>query len=51
MLDKTNLSTLLKNPDLLITQAYMSGKWVDAKSGEVIAEEGKKVTPHSLNDL
>ena len=33
MLDDTNLSSILKDPSLLCTQAYVAGEWVDAKDG------------------
>jgi succinate-semialdehyde dehydrogenase/glutarate-semialdehyde dehydrogenase len=33
MLDDTNLSSLLKDPSLLATQAYVAGEWVDATDG------------------
>lgn len=33
MLDVTNLSSLLKDPTLLATQAYVAGEWVSAKDG------------------
>ncbi len=33
MLDDTNLSSILKDPSLLCTQAYIAGEWVDAKDG------------------
>jgi succinate-semialdehyde dehydrogenase/glutarate-semialdehyde dehydrogenase len=33
MLDVTNLSSLLKDPSLLATKAYVAGVWVDAKDG------------------
>jgi len=33
MLDDTNLSSILKDPSLLCTQAYVAGVWVDAKDG------------------
>ena len=33
MLDVTNLSSLLKDPSLLATKAYVAGEWVDAKDG------------------
>ncbi|NNF24531.1 MAG: NAD-dependent succinate-semialdehyde dehydrogenase [Rhodobacteraceae bacterium] len=35
MLDaSTDLSSLLNDPDLLATKAYVAGEWVDAKDGE-----------------
>jgi succinate-semialdehyde dehydrogenase/glutarate-semialdehyde dehydrogenase len=34
MLEKTNLKSLLKDPSLLATQAYVAGEWVDAKDGK-----------------
>lgn len=34
MLDKTNLKSLLKDPSLLASRAYIAGEWVEAKSGE-----------------
>ncbi|MGB5559945.1 MAG: NAD-dependent succinate-semialdehyde dehydrogenase [Paracoccaceae bacterium] len=35
MLDSpTDLSSLLKDPDLLATKAYLAGEWVDAESGK-----------------
>ncbi len=35
MLDsQTNLSSLLKDPDLLATKAYVAGEWVDADDGK-----------------
>ncbi len=35
MLDAhTNLKSMLKNPDLLCTKAFVGGNWVDAKSGK-----------------
>ena len=34
MLDQTNLSMMLKNKNLLKTQAYINGAWIDAKSGK-----------------
>ena len=33
MLDTTDLQSLLKDPSLLPTQAYINGEWVDAKDG------------------
>ncbi len=33
MLDTTDLQSLLKDPSLLPTQAYIGGEWVDAKDG------------------
>ncbi|MBL4750873.1 MAG: NAD-dependent succinate-semialdehyde dehydrogenase [Amylibacter sp.] len=33
MLDVTNLSSLLKDPSLLATKAYVAGEWVSAKDG------------------
>jgi succinate-semialdehyde dehydrogenase / glutarate-semialdehyde dehydrogenase len=33
MLDNTNLASLLKDPSLLSTKAYVAGEWVDAKDG------------------
>lgn len=33
MLDITDLKSLLKDPSLLATQAYIAGEWVDAKDG------------------
>ena len=32
--DTTNLKSMLTNPDLLRGQAYVAGKWVDAKDGK-----------------
>ena len=46
MLDKTNLSSLLNNPELLTGHAYLCGKWVDAKSGDKF-----KVTNPARGDL
>ena len=37
MLDKTELATMLKDPSLLITKAYVAGEWVDADSGNTLA--------------
>ena len=38
MLDtKTDLASLLSNPDLLRTQAFLAGDWVDAASGKSFA--------------
>ena len=34
MLDQTNLSMMLKNKNLLKTQAYINGAWIDAESGK-----------------
>jgi len=34
MLAKTDLSSRLKDPTLLATQAYLAGEWVDAKDGK-----------------
>ena len=35
MLDSvTKLSSLLKDPDLLATKAYVAGEWVDADDGK-----------------
>ena len=34
MLDQTNLSIMLKNKNLLKTQAYINGAWIDAESGK-----------------
>ncbi len=37
MLDaQTNLKSMLKNPDLLCSKAFVGGEWVDAKSGKTI---------------
>ena len=36
MLDKTNLASLLKDPSLLITNAYIAGEWVAADRGETL---------------
>ena len=33
MRDKTDLANMLKDPSLLITQAFVAGEWVDADSG------------------
>ena len=33
MLDSTNLSSMLKDPSLLCTQAYVSGEWINADDG------------------
>ena len=33
MLDSTNLSSMLKDPTLLCTQAYVSGEWINADDG------------------
>ena len=33
MLDSTNLSSMLKDPSLLCTQAYVSGEWTNADDG------------------
>ena len=33
MLDSTNLSSMLKDPSLLCTQAYISGDWINADDG------------------
>ncbi len=33
MLDKTDLANMLKDPSLLITQAFVAGEWVDADNG------------------
>ena len=33
MLDNTNLSLMLKDPDLLATKAFVAGEWVDADDG------------------
>ena len=33
MLDDTNLDSILKDPSLLGSQAYVAGEWVDAKDG------------------
>ncbi|MCY4006630.1 MAG: NAD-dependent succinate-semialdehyde dehydrogenase [Rhodobacteraceae bacterium] len=33
MLDKTNLVSLLKDPSLLATKAYIGGEWIDADDG------------------
>lgn len=35
--DTTQLSSLLSNPGLLRTQAYVAGKWIDAASGKTFA--------------
>ena len=35
MLNKTDLANILKDPSLLISQAYIGGEWVGADSGEV----------------
>ncbi|TPE52518.1 NAD-dependent succinate-semialdehyde dehydrogenase [Amaricoccus solimangrovi] len=37
MLDETNLRSLLRNPDLLRTQAFVAGKWVQADEGGTFA--------------
>ena len=37
MLDKTELASKLKDPSLLITQAFVAGEWVAADSGETFA--------------
>ncbi len=34
MLDHTNLKSLLKDPSLLATQAFIAGEWVDAPDGK-----------------
>lgn len=34
MLDTTNLSSILKDPTLLATQAFVAGEWIDAADGE-----------------
>jgi len=36
MLDKTDLASKLKDPSLLITQAYIAGEWVGADSGATL---------------
>ncbi len=36
MLDKTNLASKLKDPSLLITDAYIGGEWVGADSGATL---------------
>ncbi|MCY3877962.1 MAG: NAD-dependent succinate-semialdehyde dehydrogenase [Rhodobacteraceae bacterium] len=33
MLDKTNLTSLLRDPTLLATKAYVAGEWIDADNG------------------
>ena len=33
MLDQTNLTVLLKDPELLATKAYVAGEWIDADDG------------------
>ena len=33
MLDSTNLSSMLKDPSLLCTEAYVSGEWINADDG------------------
>ncbi len=33
MLDDTNLSSILKDPSLLCSKAYVAGEWVEAKDG------------------
>ena len=35
--ESTNLQSLLRNPDLLRTQAFVAGQWVDAASGATFA--------------
>ncbi|MFQ3357315.1 MAG: succinate-semialdehyde dehydrogenase/glutarate-semialdehyde dehydrogenase [Paracoccaceae bacterium] len=38
MLDTaTNLSSLLKDPSLLVTKAYVAGQWIDADDGKIFA--------------
>lgn len=37
MLDVTNLAAVLRNPDLLREQAFVSGAWVDADDGATFA--------------
>ncbi len=37
MLDKTDLASKLKDPSLLITDAYIAGEWVGADSGATLA--------------
>ena len=34
MLEKTNLTTLLNDPTLLATKAYVGGEWIDADDGD-----------------
>jgi succinate-semialdehyde dehydrogenase/glutarate-semialdehyde dehydrogenase len=34
MLEKTNLKSMLKDPSLLASQAYVAGEWIDAKDGK-----------------
>ena len=33
----TNLSSLLKDPSLLTTKAYVAGQWIDADDGKTFA--------------
>ena len=38
MLDSvTNLASLLKDPSLLVTKAYVAGQWIDADDGTTFA--------------
>ncbi len=34
MLEKTNLTSLLKDPSLLAVKAYVGGEWIDAEDGD-----------------
>jgi len=45
-MDRAVFPMKLNNPDLLRSQSYLNGKWVDAKNGEMFAVDNPATGAH-----